>query len=285
MSGISTLLQQDQARLATALGLEIAAARFEVHLLMARALQVNRAWLVAHGDEALSPTVYAQYHSWLARRLQGEPVAYIFGEKEFYGMVLMLTADVLIPRPETELLVELALAHMPITQTLRVLDLGTGSGAIALSLAKLRPQAQLLAVDASAAALRVAQANAQRLQLSNISFVESNWYQQVAAEPKFDLVVSNPPYIAAGDRHLQQGDLRFEPVSALAAGVNGLDDLRAIIDYAPRYLVAGGWLMLEHGFEQAAATRGLLNQAGFSALATHRDLAGMERVSIGQLPG
>ena len=282
MISISALLQQDQARLACAMGLEIAAARFEVQLLMARALQVNRAWLIAHDDEILPSIAAAQYQAELARRIQGEPIAYIVGEKEFYGLRLMVTDTVLIPRPETELLVDLALGCLPIGQAFKVLDLGTGSGAIALSLAKLRPQAQLLAVDASAAALQVAQANAQHLQLPNIRFLESHWYQQISAGIEFDLIVSNPPYIAAGDRHLQQGDLRFEPETALVAGITGLDDLQAIVASASSYLVDGGWLMLEHGFDQAVAVRTLLHQAGFGKVVTHPDLAGIARVSLGQ---
>ncbi|MHB1677493.1 MAG: peptide chain release factor N(5)-glutamine methyltransferase [Sulfuriferula sp.] len=283
MSSISQVLRQDQARLVRISGMASADARFEVHLLMAQALQVNRAWLLAHGDEMLPVAALASYQNWLEQRLQGEPIAYILGKKEFYGQLLTVNSAVLIPRPETELLVDLALACMPSAQRLNVLDLGTGSGAIALALAKWRPEAQLLAVDASTAALQVAQANAQDLQLDNIQFMESNWWQYVPVLPKFEVIVSNPPYIAADDRHLQQGDLRFEPLRALAAGATGLDDLQTIIKGAPDYLAAGGWLLLEHGFEQGAEMRKLLNEAGFSEVDTLRDLAGSERVSKGKL--
>ncbi len=281
MSNIGELLRRYQARLALVSGMTAADARFEVHLLMARVLQVNRAWLAAHGDEQCAPAALAQYQDWLERRLQGEPIAYIFGEKEFFGLLLAVNADVLIPRPETELLVELALARMPVGRMLRVLDLGTGSGAIALSLAKIRPDTQLLAVDASAEALQVARDNARRLQLPNVEFVQSDWWRRVPVAPKFDLIVSNPPYIAAGDPHLQQGDLRYEPPHALLAGAEGLDDLQVIIAAAPYYLAAGGSLLLEHGYEQGGIVLSLLERAGFSAVVTHRDLAGQERVSVG----
>ncbi|MDR3393330.1 MAG: peptide chain release factor N(5)-glutamine methyltransferase [Sulfuriferula sp.] len=282
MPAIAELLQQDQARLASALGLSVTDARFEAQLLLAQALQVNRAWLIAHGDEMPADAAFAHYRLLLERRLQGEPMAYIFGEKEFYGISLKVTPDVLIPRPETELLVELALACIPADAPCRVLDLGTGSGAIAVSLATLRPQAEIVAVDMSQAALQVAQANAGRLQLSNICFICSDWWQHVPAAPRFDVIVSNPPYIADGDSHLQQGDLRFEPITALAAGACGMSDLQRIISHAPDYLTATGTLLLEHGYDQGKAVRELLIQAGFGAVATHRDLAGVERVSTGQ---
>jgi release factor glutamine methyltransferase len=285
MPAIAELLQQDQARLASALGLSVTDARFEAQLLMVQVLQVNRAWLIAHGDEALTDTACAQYCKLMERRLQGEPMAYIFGEKEFYGITLRVTPDVLIPRPETELLVEFALASIPVGAACRVLDLGTGSGAIAVSLATLRPQAEIVAVDMSSAALSVAQANAQRLALTNLHFICSDWWQQVPVTPRFDVIVSNPPYIADSDSHLQQGDLRFEPITALAAGVSGMSDLQRIVSHAPDYLTATGVLLLEHGYDQGKAVRELLIQAGFSAVATHRDLAGMERVSTGQRTG
>lgn len=282
MPSIGEILQQDQLRLASASGLPALDARFEVQLLMAQALQVNRAWLIAHSDEAPPDTAYAQYRSMLDRRLQGEPVAYIFGEKEFYGITLNVTPDVLIPRPETELLVELALQQIPTDTPCHVLDLGTGSGAIAISLATLRPQAQVVAVDASVAALNVAQANAQRMGLNNLHFIHSDWWQHVPLIPPFDVIVSNPPYIAADDVHLQQGDLRFEPITALAAGDTGLADLSRIIGQASRYLTATGVILLEHGYDQGEAVRRLLIDAGFEAVVTHRDLAGVERVSMGQ---
>lgn len=282
MSSIGEILQHDQIRLAHASGLSALDARFEVQLLLAQALQVNRAWLIAHGDEPPPSAAYAKYQDMLERRMQGEPIAYIFGEKEFYGISLHVTRDVLIPRPETELLVELVLEHIPADKPCRVLDLGTGSGAIAISLASLRPQAQIMAVDMSLAALQVAEANAQRLALSNIQFIHSDWWQHIPATPLFDVIVSNPPYIAADDVHLRQGDLRFEPTTALAAADAGLSDLRRIIDRAPHYLVPGGMLLLEHGYDQGAAVRNLLSEAGFEAVMTCRDLAGVERVGQGR---
>ena len=257
-------------------------ARFEVHLFMAAALDVNRAWLIAHDDEVPPSGAYMQYKAMLERRLQGEPVAYIFGEKEFYGITLHVNPAVLIPRPETELLVDLALAKISVESPCHVLDLGTGSGAIAISLATFRPLAHVVAVDASMAALQVAQTNTQRLGLVNLQFIHSDWWQHVPAVPQFDLIVSNPPYIAETDRHLQQGDLRFEPITALAAGDVGLADLQIIIKHAPRYLGTTGTLMLEHGYDQGEAVRYLLKQAGFVAVETHCDLGGMDRVSIGQ---
>ncbi|WP_223246923.1 peptide chain release factor N(5)-glutamine methyltransferase [Sulfuriferula thiophila] len=282
MSDIARILQQDQAKLVAMLGLSAMDARFEAQLLMAQALQVNRSWLLAHADEKPPTAAYTRYQHMLDRRLQGEPVAYIFGEKEFYGITLSVTPDVLIPRPETELLVELALVQIPVATPCSVLDLGTGSGAIAISLATLRPLASIVAVDASAAALQVAQANARRLGLANIQFILSDWWQDVPATPLFDVIVSNPPYIADADSHLQEGDLRFEPITALAAGATGLKDLVSIINRAPQYLTATGMLLLEHGYDQGEAVRGLLNGAGFDAVVTHRDLGGVERVSMGQ---
>ena len=283
MSKIGDLLRRDEKRLAQVSALPIAEARFEVQLLMAHALQANRAWLLAHDDEPLAAEPARNYRVYLERRLGGEPMAYIFGEKEFYGLLLAVNADVLIPRPETELLVDLALECTQPDEPLQALDLGTGSGAIALALANARPRVLCLAVDASAAALRVAQANAARLQLSNVRFLESNWWQHVPVGSKFNVIVSNPPYIAANDRHLQAGDLRFEPLHALAAGATGLDDLQTIVRGAPAYLAQGGCLLLEHGYEQGAAVRQLLVAAGFSGVQTYRDLAGRERVSTGKI--
>ncbi len=263
--------------------MSITEARFEVQLLMAHALRSNRAWLLAHTDESLSAGTAAEYGGYLQRRLQGEPMAYIFGEKEFYGLLLTVNADVLIPRPETELLVDLALECMPAAETPHVLDLGTGSGAIVLALAKLRPWSRCLAVDISADALRIAEANAARLQLQNVRFQESDWWKNISLGSKFNVIVSNPPYIAAGDRHLQTGDLRFEPAQALAAGATGLDDLQTIINGAPSYLKKNGWLLLEHGFDQGNAVRQLFAAAGFKEIQTLRDLAGCERVSTGRI--
>jgi release factor glutamine methyltransferase len=278
---IQSIVQADSVRLATALSLSIPDARFEVQLILAQVLRINRAWLIAHADESLSAETYISYQHCLQRRLQDEPMAYIFGEKEFYGLTFKVTPDVLIPRPDTELLVELALARIPQNKRFRVLDLGTGSGAIAISIAASRPLAHIVAVDKSLAALAVAEGNAVHLGVTNINFVASDWWQQVPDGDKFDVIVSNPPYIVEHDAHLAK--LRFEPITALTAGATGLDDLRRIIDSAAHFLTPGGYVLLEHGYDQAQAVRGLLSVAGFEDVKSECDLAGVERVSLGQV--
>lgn len=278
---ITERLRQDQASLAQQLGLTPAEARLEAHVLAAHACGVERVWLLAHGDECMSPGCASHYEQCLARRLNGEPIAYIVGAREFYGHRLIVNADVLIPRPETELLVDQALARIEPDDAAQVLELGTGSGAIALAVALARPGARVCAVDKSMAALRIAQANSRQLAALNIDLVQSDWWAQLPPQ-RFDLILSNPPYIAEQDPHLKQGDVRFEPLSALAAGRDGLDDLRHIIAEAPNWLNAGGWLMLEHGYDQGAAVRSLLNSAGFAEVDTRLDLAGLDRVSCGK---
>ena len=278
---IDVILGNDVPQLVSALTMSVAEARFEIQLLLAHVLRVNRAWLIAHADEALSTDNYALYQHYFRRRLQAEPIAYIFGEKEFYGMVFKVTPDVLIPRPDTELLVTSALSRIPVNSVMHVLDLGTGSGAIAISVASLRPLAHVVAVDKSEAALAVAQANAVRLGVENISFLASDWWQQLPSDAKFDIIISNPPYIAEQDVHLLQ--LGFEPASALTAGVSGLDDLRLIIASAPNYLNRAGYLLLEHGYNQAHVVSSLLDAAGFVGVKVERDLGGVERVSLGQV--
>ena len=291
---VGRLMVQAQAALAGALGLAPSEARIEVQMLLARALgDVARAWLLAHEQDPVAPERQAAFNSLLDRRLVGEPVAYILGEREFFGLTFKVTPATLIPRPETELLVEMALQHLPSPQPspasgrgrgslFRVLDLGTGSGAIALSIAHARPEAEVLACDASFAALAVACANAQRLGIANAALLQSNWYSALAAQ-RFDLIVSNPPYVAAGDPHLQHGDLRFEPPAALASGSDGLEDIRHIVAGAPAHLHPGGWLLLEHGYDQAAQVRELLREAGLVEVFSARDLSGIERVSGGCL--
>lgn len=275
---IDGLLRQDSVRLVETLLLSQQEARLEVHMLLARSLGVARVWLIAHDDAQLSSHQLLLYQALLDRRLAGEPMAYILGEREFYGMTLHVNSHVLIPRPDTELLVEQALAYMPVNQSASILDLGTGSGAIALAIAQARPLAQVLAVDISEDALQVAIHNAVRLSLSNVVFLQSNWWRSIPAQ-KFDLIVSNPPYVAKDDQHVRQGDLRFEPIGALTAGVKGLDDLRCIISAAPAWLAHGNALMLEHGWTQAESVRQLLVAAGFSLIATERDLSGCERMT------
>jgi len=272
---------RDQALLAAALQLDAGTARLEVQMLLQRVLGVNRAYLVAHPERVLSDVEELSYQILLRRRLSGEPMAYIFGTREFFGLEFGVTPDTLIPRPETELLVELALERLP-QQGMRVLDMGTGSGAIALAIAHQRRDAEVWACDASAAALAVAGANAQRLAITNAHFIESDWFTAFATQ-RFDLVVSNPPYIAAGDRHLSQGDVRFEPLSALASGVDGLDDIRRIISQAGAHLNEGGWLLFEHGYDQSAQVRDLLLDAGFVEVFSAKDLSGIERCSGGRI--
>lgn len=250
-------------------------------VLLAHVVGQNRAWLVAHRDDALPRPQADAFFALAKRRRDGEPVAHLTGVREFWGLQLAVTPDVLIPRPETEAVVELALAHIAADRPARILDLGTGTGAIALALAHERPSAKVVAVDRSAAALDVARGNAQRLQLRNVEFIASDWYQALAGA-RFDVVVSNPPYIEAGDPHLQEGDVRFEPLAALTPGGDGLDALRAIVAGAPAHLVPGGWLLVEHGYDQRDAVAALFADAGFEGAIASRDLAGHWRVAGGR---
>jgi release factor glutamine methyltransferase len=258
---------------------------FEARILLAHLLGCERAWVVAHAGDALSQEQARAFDALAQRRRDGEPVAYLTGRREFFGLDLEVTPEVLIPRPETETLVELALAQMPAEHALRALDLGTGSGAIALALAHERPRARLVATDVSAPALAVARANAQRLGLSNVEFLRSDWYASIpaAADPApFNLIASNPPYIAAGDAHLKEGDVRFEPAAALTPGGDGLGAIRAIVAGARARLVPGGWLFVEHGYDQAGPVRELLVAADAMELVAARDLAGVPRVAGGR---
>jgi len=257
-------------------------ARVDAQMLLLHALARplhDRAWLLSHDTDLLTE---AQQRSWdhaLQRRLQGEPVAYITGHKDFFGLTLKVDARVLDPRPDTETLVEWALELLPSGQPARVLDLGTGSGAVALALQQQRPAAQVTAVDASADALAVASANAQRLNLS-VQCVLSHWMDDVPGP--FELIVSNPPYVAEGDPHLAA--LTHEPLQALASGPDGLDDIRQIIAHAPSRLAPGGWLLLEHGWDQATAVQALLRTAGFVQVQSRRDLGGIERCTGAVMP-
>jgi release factor glutamine methyltransferase len=256
--------------------------RVDAQMLLLHSLQRplhDRAWLLAHDSDTLTPVQDAAWQDALQRRLQGEPVAYITGRKDFFGLTLAVDARVLDPRPDTEILVEWALELLPSGQTARVLDLGTGSGAVALALQHQRPAAQVTAVDASADALAVAGANAQRLNLP-VKCVLSHWMDDVPGP--FDLIVSNPPYVAEGDPHLAA--LTHEPLRALTSGVDGLEDIRQIIAQAPSRLAPGGWLLLEHGWDQAAPVQALLRSAGFKDVQSRRDLGGIERCTGAQLP-
>ena len=256
-------------------------ALLDAQLLLARALATTRTALIADDERRLAREEDERWSAWLSRRAGGEPLAYLLGEKEFHGLVLEVNADVLVPRPETELVVDWAVELIGSASAPAVVDLGTGSGAIALAIKRLRPAAHVTATDASAEALAVARRNAARSGLA-IELVEGSWWGAVAAR-RFDVAVANPPYVAAGDPHL--GELRHEPLVALTPGGDGLDALRAIADGAPHHLFTGGWLVVEHGFDQGPATRRLLAEAGLIDVETRRDLAGLERATAGRLAG
>lgn len=256
----------------------------EARMLLERASGVQQALIAAFPERMVDEGAASAFRACAARRRAGEPVAYILGEREFYGRAFQVTPEVLIPRPDTELLVELALARLLPGAAARVLDLGTGSGAVAVTLACERANLAVTGVDASPAALAVARANAALLAPgADLRLLESDWF---AALPglRYDLIVGNPPYVAQGDTHLEQGDLRFEPRAALAAGPAGLDALARIATDAPGHLQPGAWLLLEHGYDQGAACRRLLIDAGLRDVLTWRDLSGTERVSGGMAP-
>jgi release factor glutamine methyltransferase len=255
----------------------------ENRILIGHALQLTRIQLITQSERLITVEEAAQLNALFRRRLQGEPIAYIVGEREFFGLAMQVTPDVLIPRPDTELLVELALDRLP--QHGQALDMGTGSGAIAVAIAHTRPDVSMTALDVSEGALKIAAGNAQRHGVK-VDFLRSDWYAALgdATAPYLDLIVSNPPYIVAGDAHLSQGDLRFEPVGALTDHADGLSALRIIIDGAASYLKPDGWLLMEHGYDQPEAVRKLLEQRGFAEVQSWRDLAGIERVSGGKLP-
>lgn len=255
--------------------------RLDAELLLAAVLGKPRSYLRTWPERALDEQQLALYQASLARRRNGEPVAYILGQQGFWSLDLEVAPHTLIPRPDTELLVETALELLP-APPLEVLDLGTGTGAIALALACERPAWQLTGVDRVEAAVVLAERNRQRLQLGNARFLHSHWFSALAGR-RYGLILSNPPYIRADDRHLNEGDVRFEPSSALVAGVDGLDDIRAIIQAAPVHLLAGGWLLLEHGFDQAGEVRHLLLARGFTEVHSRCDLAGHERISLGRI--
>ena len=276
MTTLSAALRQAQAQ-----GLD----RLDAQLLLLHALghaSHDRAWLLAHDTDAMSMVAESRFAPLVARRAAGEPLAYITGQREFFGLNLEVSPSVLIPRPDTEILVEWALEYLPLSPEppMAVLDLGTGSGAIALALKSQRPGAQVHAIDQSEAALAVARRNATRLGL-DIRLWQGNWLD--GSSERYHLIVANPPYVADADPHLPA--LAYEPLQALTAGAEGLDDLRAIITSAPAHLHPGGRLLLEHGHDQASGVRQLLHTAGFADIASRRDLAGIERCSGGRLSG
>ena len=259
----------------------------DAQALLAYVLANTRTWLAAHAEESLTTNEAARFFSLARRRRDGEPIAYLTGTREFWGLSLLVTPNVLIPRPETETLVERALKRIPADRESLVLDLGTGSGAVALALARERPKGRFIATDVSEAALRVADANARRLGIYNVEFVRADWYSELTlplSRPAFDVIVSNPPYIAASDPHLGEGDLRYEPIPALTAGGDGLAALVTIVEGAAARLVDDGWLLVEHGYDQQDAVRALFESAAFVDLESTRDLAGIARVCAGRNP-
>ena len=259
-------------------------ASLDAELLLAHVLHKSRTWLHTWPEQELSAEQAEQFQQLVTRRAAGEPVAHLVGQQDFWSLTLQVTADTLIPRPETERLVELALERIPRQVSCRIADLGTGTGAIALALAKERPNCGIIATDRSAAALAVARNNARHNQIGNVQFRQGNWLDALQDEAGFDVIVSNPPYIKVTDPHLQQGDVRFEPATALKAGYTGLDDLRHIIQGALAYLEPGGWLLLEHGYDQREAVLQLLQQAGYEQVIDYTDLAGQPRVAEGRKP-
>ena len=262
--------------------------RAEARRLLASLTGQPLTWFMAHGDDPADPDLAARFQALAERRRAGEPLAYLLGQQEFYGRPFAVSPAVLIPRADTETLVETALEQLLLlrqqrrTVPLSLLELGTGSGIIAITLALEAPDTEVHAVERSLEALAMAQQNAKALGANRIHWHAGSWWQALACPRRFDLIVSNPPYIAANDHHLQQGDLRFEPPQALAAGPDGLDDLRIIIGGAPAHLNPGGWLLLEHGYDQEAPVQALLRDAGFADVFTRRDLAGQPRVSGGR---
>ena len=253
----------------------------EARLLLAEATGFSEASVIAQGESELPPEIDARFAEMAERRRNGEPIAYIVGRREFYSLPLTVGPSVLIPRPETELLVDLALERIPSNAGASVLDLGTGSGAIALAIKRNRPRTRVVAVEASAAALVFARRNAAKLGLE-IEFVHGDWFAPVRGE-RFDVVVSNPPYVALEDPHLKQGDVRFEPLHALVAGADGLGEIRRIARSAAEFVRPGGWLLLEHGQGQEKAVQSLANDGGFDGVTTWPDLSGIARVTGGKL--
>lgn len=256
--------------------------RLDAEVLLGHVLGVDRTWLYTWGDRAAPVYERARFEALVAARAEGHPVAYLIGEREFWGLALSTSPHTLIPRPDTETLVEMALKLAPAAEG-RLLDLGTGTGAIALAFASERPGWQVTGIDRIEDAVSLAIANAERLNITNVRFLVSDWFSALAES--FDVIVANPPYIAESDPHLMLGDVRFEPLSALVAGEGGLADLRRLIDSAPRYLRPGGWLALEHGHDQSEQVRERLKAAGYREVASHYDLSGQQRVTLGRMAG
>jgi len=258
--------------------------RLDAELLLAHVMGKDRGYFYTWPDLELPAQLQQAFEELLQQRLSGKPLAYILGTREFWSMDLSVTPDVLIPRADTEILVEQILEKTPSDQAVSILDMGTGSGAIALAIARERPHADVYAIDQSEAALDVAKHNAEKHGLKNVRFVHSNWYEALPEEVSFDFIVSNPPYIRDDDPHLEQGDLPHEPRSALASGKEGLDDIEKILNGLRQYLKPGGWLMLEHGYDQGTAVQQRFTESGLEQVCCHQDLQGLDRICIGRLP-
>jgi len=256
--------------------------RIDAEYLMQHVIEQSMAWLISHGDSPASAEHTKEFSRLIEQRAKGTPIAYLMGYRDFWTLRLRVNKHVLIPRGDTEVLVEQALERLDVKASQTILDLGTGSGAIALSLAKECPQAQVTAVDQQAEALVVAQENARLNNISNVEFRQSDWFAAIGAEQQFELIASNPPYVELGDPHLQQGDLRFEPETALVADEQGLSDLRSIINAAPNYLKPDAWLLLEHGYQQASAVEQSLTEAGFNNIELYADLNHLPRCTAAQ---
>ena len=278
MTTVSVLLKTAEQQLA-----QSPTARLDAELLLCHVLEKSRTWLLAWSDENVPEANRQQFEQLLQRRTNGEPVAHLTGRRDFWTLELEVSADTLIPRPDTELLVELALEYGS-RGPHKVVDLGTGTGAIALALASERPEWQVHAVERNPDTLEVALRNATRNKLERVAFFEGSWFKPLPDNARFQLIVSNPPYIPDTDPHLKQGDVRFEPLQALASGKDGLNDIRQIVSRAPEWLEPDGWLLLEHGYDQGQAVRDIMLEAGFRQVVTRQDLAGHDRVTLGQRP-
>ncbi|MGB1008534.1 MAG: peptide chain release factor N(5)-glutamine methyltransferase [Thiolinea sp.] len=279
MARVTELLREYSQRLETISD----SPRLDVEILLAHCLNKPRSFLYTWPEHRPAEEQFAEFNTLITQRLSGQPIAYLTNQREFWGLMLKVTPDTLIPRPDTELLVEAALQQFQPDQALSILDLGTGSGAIAIALASEFPAAHIIATDKSTAALAVAQENALQHYQHNIQFIESDWFSAVP-DKSFDLILSNPPYIAEYDPHLTRGDVQFEPLTALTSGHDGLDDIRHLISCSQQFLRPQGVFMLEHGYDQASAIRCLLEQEGFNHITCLQDLAGNDRVSCGHSP-
>ena len=279
MSTIKQALTEGQHSLSA---LPDIAPKLESEILLAYVIHKPRSYLYTWPEKVLEAHQLTQFQSLVDRRCTGEPIAYITGQREFWGLPLKISPATLIPRPETERLVEIALQHIPEDEAWQIADLGTGSGALALAIASERPQCQVIATDISAEALRIAEQNRNDLQLSNVRFIQGRWFEPLN-DIQFDLVVSNPPYVAENDPHLLEGDLRFEPQQALSSGPDGLEAIREILGSAKSYMKSGASLLLEHGYDQGNAVVSLFTQAGFEQVICHSDYAERERATVGQM--